>query len=534
MKIIQNILILIGCAVLFSSYFGFANAESPIIINQVEMSSPLKSDPKSTCVGFEPIGSGSSTQWFELKNISDKDVQVHGFIIHIGKNNQTGLQIGPDLSYVIKIKSGQKCTYSFHCANMMSSDQRCIQDTKNVIFTFEYSYSGIPHDGGDHLYSDDGIVYTSTTPPLTDEANDAKTWQLKNNKWVFDTMQASTVSPPLQQLNAGIQSDRIQCREGLILVLKTENENPACIKPQTRDKLAERNWTNSKLIKRLEIPLYTRLANAQEIVAQSMGKLPITGVAGFGGKELVVTIHEDELKRNPDAKKYYEKLIKDMLPFDVPVKITFGHATALSESQESKSDKSQYGSCPVSFMDKSQYKQPKPHPDIIVEPLPSITMMGTEYSSFEEAKKDAGLENIFLPTYMPDCLRLDSIRVSKTNPPGSITTIVYLLDGVEPKGYFTRDNVTENGVYISIQKERGIVYSYPINYVQDQARENKGLGWNYTIIKNSPVLLKNRNAQFNMPTEADLVFVHQGINVVSKILDIEQVEKITRSMLEEQ
>jgi hypothetical protein len=239
--------LLIISTILLISYFGMTpiSAEStpPIIINQVELSSPLRSDPKTVCVGFESIGGGSSTQWMELKNITGEDIQIHGFTIRADKDEYgTGLQYGPDLSNMIEIKSGQSCTYSFHCAFMENSDQRCIQDTKNVIFTFEYNYEGIPYADGDYLYSDGGTVYKSSTPPLSDEMNDAKTWQFVEDEWVFDNMQMRTISSPLQQFKSGLPIDMIQCDEELQLVLKTDNNSPACVKPETKQKLIERGW----------------------------------------------------------------------------------------------------------------------------------------------------------------------------------------------------------------------------------------------------------------------------------------------------
>jgi hypothetical protein len=239
----QNVLILLGCVILALSYGGFAAAEQPpIIIKQVEMSSYLKSDPTTTCSGLEYI-SGPSTQWLELRNVLDSDIQINGFTIKVeNEQNRTLFQDGPDLSNTIRMKSGQSCTYSFHCAFMLSSDQRCIQDTKNVIFTFEYNYGGKPYADGDFLYSDGGVVYKALTPPLTDQFNDAKTWQFKNKKWIFENMQAKTISPPLTQFNSGIPINQIQCKEGFVVAIKASNNSPVCVKQETMQKLRERGW----------------------------------------------------------------------------------------------------------------------------------------------------------------------------------------------------------------------------------------------------------------------------------------------------
>lgn len=239
--------VLVLSIIVLASYLStisvFAESPSPVIIKQVEIDSPLKSDPRTTCNGLESIGSGPSTQWIELKNISNQGLEINGFTIRADNTqNYTLLQDGPNLSSIIVIASGQSCTFSFNCSMMSSSDQRCIQDTKDVIFTFEYNHGGTPHADGDYLYSDGGTVYKVSTPPLTDEINDAKTWQLVDDDWTFDNMHMKTISSPLQQFKSGLPIDMIQCDEKLQLILKTKNSNPACVKSETMQKLIERGW----------------------------------------------------------------------------------------------------------------------------------------------------------------------------------------------------------------------------------------------------------------------------------------------------
>lgn len=47
---------------------------------------------------------------------------------------------------------------------------------------------------------------------------------------------------PLKQFEAGIPIDKIQCKEGLELILRTSDGSPACVKPETKQKLIERDW----------------------------------------------------------------------------------------------------------------------------------------------------------------------------------------------------------------------------------------------------------------------------------------------------
>ena len=48
--------------------------------------------------------------------------------------------------------------------------------------------------------------------------------------------------PPLKQINDGIEPTRVTCTEGLELVMKLSNWNPACVKPTSVAKLIERGW----------------------------------------------------------------------------------------------------------------------------------------------------------------------------------------------------------------------------------------------------------------------------------------------------
>lgn len=48
--------------------------------------------------------------------------------------------------------------------------------------------------------------------------------------------------PPLQQIRDGVDPANVTCTEGLELVIKKSNGNPACLKPSSVSKLIERGW----------------------------------------------------------------------------------------------------------------------------------------------------------------------------------------------------------------------------------------------------------------------------------------------------
>ena len=50
------------------------------------------------------------------------------------------------------------------------------------------------------------------------------------------------ISSPLKQFKSGIKAKDVQCTEGLILVIKTSNGSPACVKPTSVKRLVSLNW----------------------------------------------------------------------------------------------------------------------------------------------------------------------------------------------------------------------------------------------------------------------------------------------------
>lgn len=59
---------------------------------------------------------------------------------------------------------------------------------------------------------------------------------------MFSSSKMSNYEPPLKQVKSGINPSSVTCDNGLQLVLKMSNGNPACIKPNSVAKLVERGW----------------------------------------------------------------------------------------------------------------------------------------------------------------------------------------------------------------------------------------------------------------------------------------------------
>ena len=135
-------------------------------------------------------------------------------------------------------------------------------------------------------------------------------------------------SSPMKQSDSGIHGQDIWCKDGLILVLMHDDtpnlifdNKPACVKPYTVSKLSERNvielasfYNNRPLIERLYVGM--EILRLSDIPIKVMGLYEQDQVLG-------IMIDEDELNKIPNAKDYFDRIIRETIPFNVPLKITF-------------------------------------------------------------------------------------------------------------------------------------------------------------------------------------------------------------------
>lgn len=144
--------------------------------------------------------------------------------------------------------------------------------------------------------------------------------------------------PPLKQHKAGINAQETWCRNGMILALKHDDSpdlifdnKPACVSPNTFQKLAQRNLIELSSFYESR-PLTEKLHAAHAIIQFS--DIPFTTI-GFDHDEiLAVQIDDSELNKIPDAQDYYDRIIREKIPFNVPLKITFGKYWALGELKD--------------------------------------------------------------------------------------------------------------------------------------------------------------------------------------------------------
>jgi len=74
-----------------------------------------------------------------------------------------------------------------------------------------------------------------------------KKWRVINSPEVCgdklcEELEGDSGIPPLKQFNEGISLEKIRCKQGFELVLKTSNNHPACVKESSLDILVQRGW----------------------------------------------------------------------------------------------------------------------------------------------------------------------------------------------------------------------------------------------------------------------------------------------------
>ena len=85
---------------------------------------------------------------------------------------------------------------------------------------------------------------------VTVEPYPSSTTSIKPSDYVMTFLVSKINEPkidaPLKQFNIGIPINNIQCKADLVLVIKLSNSSPACVTPNTAEKLFVRNWAENE------------------------------------------------------------------------------------------------------------------------------------------------------------------------------------------------------------------------------------------------------------------------------------------------
>lgn len=108
---------------------------------------------------------------------------------------------------------------------------------------------------------------------------------------------------PRQQFKSGVALDHIVCKSDFQLIIKTEDQSPACVKPQTALKLMERGWAMTTL---------SSVSQNKSLPNLSSGKC-ITGNPTFS-VDLVSFIYIQKNASNQfSGKSYYPQIATVMI-----------------------------------------------------------------------------------------------------------------------------------------------------------------------------------------------------------------------------
>lgn len=114
---------------------------------------------------------------------------------------------------------------------------------------------------------------------------------------LYEKNHVSNMFPPLKQFKAGIPIEEIQCKEGLSLVIKSSNDNPACVKPRSVEKLIQRGWTSEIFL----------LETKQKLIERGWAiDHTIIGIV----KNKKVNLQDPTIPRTTDGLIDYHKLIQ--------------------------------------------------------------------------------------------------------------------------------------------------------------------------------------------------------------------------------
>ncbi len=115
---------------------------------------------------------------------------------------------------------------------------------------------GRAFDGGYAEYTsvqvfDGNDIWTVLAEAVKDELNESENFLIK----IIDSfallqntsqeMQETIILSPIKQLKSGILPLDIECKKGLNLIFKISDGSPACVKPETKEKLIERGWART-------------------------------------------------------------------------------------------------------------------------------------------------------------------------------------------------------------------------------------------------------------------------------------------------
>jgi hypothetical protein len=251
-----GIIIIIGIILLFAcSQIELVSAYNtvvwdtgipPIIITQVELWGPISFyvDGVKLC-GYDGTSFGPwALGWIELYNTKNETLTINDVDIknHAGwEEGQLPLTLGPhEYCY---LPTQDRLSTRIGVGGSLGNGSP-IHDNSTIILL----YSIQPFAGK--------MLFNYSTPKLSDDFDDTRTWQLVDGKWIFKEANIkhefptkTTILSPSRQIQSGISVKDLKCKESFVVVVKKSDPTnwylqdlPSCVTPSSASKLVERGW----------------------------------------------------------------------------------------------------------------------------------------------------------------------------------------------------------------------------------------------------------------------------------------------------
>jgi len=168
-----------------------------------------------------------------IKTISDQSLAFWGFDITLKQNSSGILDVKIPKNFPFPASFSNAWNYSGTKPYVMEDG---VEISYNTIEEPCYFHYKIPVEDMANLE----IAY----PLIT-----AGTWQLyspiqfeESHPCYHKVFDIKRVSSPLKQIKETLDFKQIKCKEGLQLIIKSSNGNPACVKKSSIEKLLSRKW----------------------------------------------------------------------------------------------------------------------------------------------------------------------------------------------------------------------------------------------------------------------------------------------------
>ncbi len=217
----------------------------PITVTQVELWGPISfyADGVKSCIDNNTSIGPWAIGWLELYNTKNTTVLVNDVDIKDG-NGEGGypqITLGPNEHCYIQIQD--RLTTRIGVGGGLGNGAP-IHDNATILF----SYSIQPFAGK--------TLYKYSTPSLSDDYGDTRTWQQIDGKWIFKEANIihefpvkTTLLSPSRQVQYGIYAKDLNCKVGSVVIIKMSDptneylqDNLACVTSSSASKLVDRGW----------------------------------------------------------------------------------------------------------------------------------------------------------------------------------------------------------------------------------------------------------------------------------------------------